>query len=121
MPKVGIFFVVNGEYLIDAVPLNQANVYGRYLEYGGHYDYWLNLQPTTTIEYLFKTRAYDAVARGRVVFLLSHKRFVLYADYCIKRPQILTISEAFLIPKAQILLRRDEHYQCANCCSNYLD
>lgn len=121
MSNIGIFFLINNKLLVDTVNLAQAKPYDQYLEHGGHYDYWLHLRPTTTTEYLFKSRAYDAFPRGRVVFMPTQKRFVLYADNCIKRTQMLAIAKAFSIHKTQLLLMRDEHYQCAACNPYFFD
>lgn len=44
-PKVGIFFIVDGESLVDAVPLEAAEPYGDALQHGGHYEFWESLVP----------------------------------------------------------------------------
>lgn len=121
MPNVGIFFVINQQLLIDAVPLVQAEQYGNTLGYGGHYDYWENLQAVSTEEKLFKAKAYDAFPRGRVVYFRQQQQFVIYADKCLNRPQMLKIAQAFDLRTNQVKLMRDEHYQCASCNLDFLD
>jgi hypothetical protein len=121
MPNVGIFFVINQHLLIDAAPLAQAEHYGNTLGYGGHYEYWENLQAVSTEEKLFKARAYDAFPRGRVVYFVQQQQFVVYADKCLKREASAKISHAFDLSDKRIKWARDEHYQCAHCFPNYLD
>mgnify|MGYP000913861461 FL=1 len=121
MPNVGIFFVVNSHILIDAVPLAQAEQYGNTLGYGGHYEYWENLQAINAEQKIFKTRAYDAFARGRVVYFVKQQYYVVYTDECLTRAILTKIAHAFDLPPKQIKWARDEHYQCANCFIDYLD
>ncbi|MDO8416859.1 MAG: hypothetical protein Q7S87_11695 [Agitococcus sp.] len=121
MPNVGIFFVINQYLLIDSVPLAQAEHYGNTLGYGGHYDYWENLQAVCVEEKSFKAIAYDAFPRGRVVYFSQQQQFVVYADKCLNRQQILKVAQAFNLSANQVRLARDEHYQCANCNADFLD
>lgn len=121
MPNVGIFFFINSYILIDAVTLAQAERYGNTLGYGGHYEYWDNLQANNVEQKLFKARAYDAFARGRVVYFLQKQYYVVYADKCLTRAIITKIADVFDLPHQQTKWARDEHYQCANCCADYLD
>jgi hypothetical protein len=95
MPNVGIFFVVNSHILIDAVPLAQAEQYGNTLGYGGHYEYWENLQAINAEQKIFKTRAYDAFARGRVVYFVKQQYYVVYTDECLTRAILTKIAHAF--------------------------
>lgn len=72
--KVGIFFVVNGDLVFDAVPLEQGELYGDTVGFSGHYDYWEALAPKNPTEHLFKNHAYDYFPRGRVVYSASSGR-----------------------------------------------
>ena len=84
--KVGNFFVVNGELVFDAVPLEQGELY---------------------------------FPRGRVVYFNESSSFRLYADRCMRKADIEKVAKAFQLPAYR--LARDEHYQCANCNSAYVD
>lgn len=86
--KVGIFFVVNGELVFDAVPLEQGHPYGDNIGFSGHYDYWEALVPKNPTEQLFKSHAYDYYPRGRVVYFKDISGFKLYADRCMKKADI---------------------------------
>ena len=117
--KVGIFFVVNGDLVIDAVPLGQGELYGDTVGFSGHYDYWEALVPTNTTEQLFKSHGYDYFPRGRVVYFKESSSFRLYADRCMKKADVEKVAESFQLPAYR--LARDEHYQCARCNSGYVD
>jgi len=83
VPKVGIFFFVDGEIIMDTVPVENGEPYGDAIQHGGHYEFWEKLVPKTLAERRFKARAYDAYPRGRVVFFPNRKKYVLYGDRCI--------------------------------------
>ncbi len=117
--KVGIFFVVEGELILDAVPLEQGERYGDTVGFGGHYDYWQALVPQNSAEQLFKSHAYDYYPRGRVVYFMKSGDFRLYADRCIRQADVGKIAKAFRLPSCR--LARDEHYQCAGCNLEYVD
>lgn len=117
--KVGIFFVVQGHLFINAAPLEQGELYGDAINFSGHFDYWESLKPSSTVEQLFKSHAYDHFPRGRVVYFNNTDSFKLYADRCITKVEIEKIAAAFQLPAYQ--LGRDEHYQCAICNPDYLD
>jgi len=117
--KVGIFFVVNGDLVIDAVPLEQGELYGDTVGFSGHYDYWQALAPHNPTEHLFKSHAYDYFPRGRVVYFKESSSFRLYADRCMKKADIEKVAESFQLPAYR--LARDEHYQCAGCNGEYID
>jgi hypothetical protein len=113
IPKVGIFFIVDDQLLVDAVPLEQGDPYGDTIGHGSHYDFWDTLTPKNGIERRFKARAYDAYPRGRVVHFTREKRFVLYADKCLRPGKLRWVARQFCVPDPT--LARDEHYQCAVC------
>ncbi len=117
--KVGIFFVVNNEVLFDAVPLQNGEKYGNFIEYGGHYDFWEKLIPNNAIEQAFKDRAYDAYPRGRVVYFIREQKFRLYADKCLNSNDLLLVKKVFELKNA--VRTQDEHYQCASCNQDYMD
>lgn len=117
--KVGIFFVLEGELVFDAVTLDHGELYGDTSGFSGHYDYWQALVPQNFAEQLFKSHAYDYYPRGRVVYFMKPGDFRLYADRCIRQADVRKIVAAFHLPSYR--LARDEHYQCAACNSEYVD
>lgn len=119
--KVGIFFVVNGDLVFDAVPLEQGELYGDTVGFSGHYDYWQALVPQSPTEQLFKSHAYDYFPRGRVVYFKEISGFKLYADRCMRKADIDKVVAIFQLPSGRVARARDEHYQCASCNSEYVD
>lgn len=113
--KVGIFWMVSGDLIVDAVPLPQAQPYGSALQHGGHWEYWERFAPTTHEQYLLKTNEYDVFPRGRVVFFPAKRRWVVYADRCLWTLKARTmIQQAFGMP-FMVRFTQDEHYCCAAC------
>lgn len=117
--KVGIFFVVNGDLVVDAVPLEQGEFYGDTVGFSGHYDCWQALAPKNPTEQLFKSHAYDYYPRGRVVYFKESGNFRLYADRCLKKTDVEKVATTFQLTAYR--LARDEHYQCASCHQGYVD
>jgi hypothetical protein len=83
-PKVGIFFFIDNEILMDAVHIEKGEAYGDAIQHGGHYEFWESLKPNILAERKFKARAYDAYPRGRVVYFPKKEKYIIYADRCIK-------------------------------------
>jgi hypothetical protein len=113
--RVGIFWIVHGEVITDAVPLSRGYQYGAALEHGGHWEYWEKFVPVTHEQVLLKTSEYDHYPRGRVVYFPQRRRFVVYADRCLwtSRHQA-GVQEAFQL----LYLPRftaDDHYRCPEC------
>ena len=119
IPKVGIFFVVENHLVIDAVPVDQGEPYGKTIGHGSHYALWDSLVPRTPREHRFKARAYDASPRGRVVYFPREQHYVLYADACLAHDTLQALAAHFGLTAP--VLARDEHYQCATCNPNFLD
>jgi len=119
-PLVGIYFVVRGEVLIDAVELEDAEPYGDALQSGGHNDFHESLRPRTPIERLFKSRSYDYFPRGRIVYFPASSRFRLYFDRCLSKESIQEVIRLFCIENKYVELCPDEHYQCAVCNRHYV-
>lgn len=122
MPKVGIFFFVGDQILIDAVPVEQGERYGDAVQHGGHYEFWERLVPNGIAERSFKSRPYDAYPRGRVVYFPKRKKFCLYHDVCLRpEREIREVIEAFEIFDVKMELLRDGHYKCGECTRYFLE
>ena len=50
MAKVGIFYKVNNQILLEAIELDHAERYGNALGFGGHYEYWMKMTPSSLVE-----------------------------------------------------------------------
>lgn len=115
---VGIFFYVDGDIIMDAVPAGLGEPYGEAVQHGGHYEFWDALIPKSLSERKLKSRPYDAYPRGRVVFFPRKNLFLLYADRCLKKDAINEIKDKFGLVTFEC--GTDEHYRCAACNPNFL-
>jgi len=122
VPKVGIYFFVDGAIIMDAAPIEKGEPYGDAIQYGGHYEFWESLTPKTLAERKFKARAYDAYPRGRVVYFPKRKKYRIYHDPCLKlNAELIIVTKKFELEGADIEFGKDEHYKCACCNSHFLE
>lgn len=119
--KVGIFFKVANDLLIDSTTLETAEPYGEALQYGGHYDFHETLEPSTPVERRFKSHDYDYYPRGRVVFFPKLNKFILYADPCLIEEDMVRVITIFGLDGQVVDVASDEHYRCKNCNSFYAE
>jgi hypothetical protein len=123
-PQVGIFWLVNDGphrvFVMDGTPITMAETYGDCLTHSrGHYELWerwsiagaawlrQNGYPT-----VIASTEYDDHPRGRIVYEVPRKLFVLYADRRIQRSlQIRELEEAFGLQRQQVVVRSDSHYR----------
>ena len=112
--RVGIFWVVNGEMLIDSTPLSEAEPYGDYLTHPrGHAEVWEQYQQTGAVP---SDMEYEEAPRGRAIYNTKTRRFTLLADHCILREQnvVRRIMSELRLPR-NTETRPDSHYQCPGC------
>jgi hypothetical protein len=122
MPSVGIFFFVDSVIVLDQVPVERGEPYGNAVQYGGHYEFWERLRPKTRMERKFKTRAYDAFPRGRVVYFPSKNKYVIYYDECLGLSvELKAVTQKFELEGRDITFAKDEHYKCSKCNPYFLD
>jgi len=119
--QIGIFFLVGDSIVSDKVEIHNAQRYELFIEYGEHYNFWLDFEPSTKHEQLFKSHAYDYFPRGRVIYDLKNNQVVLFIDRCIGSTSITNVSDEFTLSGNQVKVRYDEHYQCHTCNQSYLD
>jgi len=119
--KVGIFFKVGNDFLIDAVLLADGEPYGDAIGYSGHYDFHESLEPSTPHERRFKAHDYDYYPRGRVVCFPKKNSFNLYTDPCLTPDDINRIMNLFALDGQTVEVAGDEHYRCSTCNKFYLE
>jgi len=119
--KVGIFFKIENEFLIDSVKVENGEPYGESITYGGHYEYHEKFVSSKPLELRFKIRDYDYYPRGRVVFNSVTNMFRLYVDPCLTPDDIIQLIELFDLDSSQVDIAGDEHYRCARCNRAYVD
>jgi hypothetical protein len=118
--RVGIFWVVNGEMLIDSTPLSEAEPYGDYLTHPrGHAEVWEQYQQTGAVP---SDMEYEESPRGRVIYNTKTQRFRFLADKCILREKsvVRKIMLALHLPR-NTQLDEDSHYRCSSCSRRKVD
>jgi hypothetical protein len=127
-PRLGIFWLVNGELLTDSLPLRECENDGDFRNYpGSHIDVWRQWQrigkaPVESV--------YEEYPRGRVTQNAKADTYALLADKCILKHKdlIAAIRREFHLPKKTSVggdktsVGGDSHYRCFHCLhGNALD
>lgn len=114
-PCVGIFWLFDGELIIDSTPLSKAELFSTAFDHStGHDKCWSLLQKKGAVPTEVE---YDVPPRGRVVFHGQEQRFDFFADKCIlvQRDVVGRIMAAMNLPPDKTSERLDSHYRCFNC------
>ncbi len=119
-PRVGIFWLVRDQFVIESVPVSQAEPYDERLTFpASHIDVWKRLQEEGRAPL---ESEYDEPPRGRVIFEPSSREFLILADACIlARKQIMSEIMRCLHLPHQVKLDSDSHYRCWRCLYGHLD
>jgi hypothetical protein len=119
-PAVGIFWRVNDILIIDRSTLEEAEPYGECLTHAaGHYERWESWQALggaklTAAGYPDQIlwTDYDQWPRGRIVYETPTRRFLLYADQLLQKPNVIdALKTAFGLNGAEVIVRSDSHYR----------
>jgi hypothetical protein len=122
---VGIFWAIadsnrSWTFLTDATPLAEAEPYGDFLTHPrGHYDVWSNWQKLNPAALLRQAipqavayHEYEDFPRGRIVFQIKSRQFIVYADRRLQHPDVLTeIADLFALDPGTFVVRSDAHYR----------
>lgn len=118
-PAVGIFWRVAEVLVIDRSTLDQAETYGDCITHAaGHYERWEEWQALGTARMdalgypgrIISTE-YDEWPRGRIVYETPTRRFVLYADKRLQKPDIIdALKMAFGLNDSEVVVKIDLHY-----------
>lgn len=119
-PSLGIFWRVAGILVIDRSTLDEGEPYGDCLTHAaGHYERWENwralgaerLRAIGFPDRIASTE-YDEWPRGRIVYERLAKRFVLYADRRLQKPDAIdALKRAFGLLEAEVMVASDSHYR----------
>jgi hypothetical protein len=121
-PSVGIFWRVNGVLVIDRSTLDEAEPYGECITHAaGHYECWQEWQELGGARLAAKgypdriaSTEYDQWPRGRIVYETPTRRFVIYADRRLQKPDIIdALKTAFGLTESELIvrIRSDSHYR----------
>jgi hypothetical protein len=118
--KVGIFFFLDGEIIIDAVPVEWGKAVGDAIQYGNHYEFWNAIQPKSSLGQSFKEWPYNSFPRGKVVYIPREHVFRVYTDACLLPSDIASVIKYFGHEGTSIQIESHKDYQCAKC-NEYFD
>lgn len=123
--SVGIFWGIpepddSWTILIDATSLAGAEPYGEFLTHPrGHYEVWSRWQRRRVVPLLgpsiseaIADREYEDFPRGRIVYHVQTRRFILYADRRLQQEHtIANIANKFGLAPGTFVVRSDAHYR----------
>ncbi len=111
-PKVGIFWIYRNKIIGKTYSLSEAEKYGNFLSpILGHYEYWEEIQK---LEPKLYYEEYENIPRGRVVYNMIKKQFVLLSSKSIIKNQsvVKAIKEFFSIQdNTKLIKKSDFHYE----------
>jgi hypothetical protein len=125
-PSVGILWVVSDlprsspVLVTDRTTLAVAERYGEFLTHpAAHYhvwEAWRRLGPAgleqRTLPTTIAWHEYEHFPRGRIVYRMPDRRFILYADRRLQKPATLDrIASAFALPAGSYEVASDPHYR----------
>jgi hypothetical protein len=120
-PRVGIFWLVDGEPLVDGTPLRAAEDYGDFKTHPrSHLEAWSLLQQNGIAP---PEVEYEEFPRGRVMYNPTTRRFTLLADRCILRDKnvVAKIMLEMNLPNRNTDKGTDAHYRCSACLRSRSD
>ena len=113
--KIGIFYLIKGRILSEAVSVSTIEPSGAVRAYPRqHHELWSELQKKDPD--LNELDCY-ALPRGRVRYNEKNKKFEITADQHILEVErfINRIIQEFHLKKSDIELKEDENYRCSIC------
>ena len=109
--------------MADYSAVNDAEKYGDCETHAtGHYDLWQQWQAlggralvASGFPKSILSTEYDEWPRGRVVYETPAKRFILYADRHLQRPDIVeALKTIFGLSSADVAVKSDLHYRTSS-------
>ncbi|MGL4737698.1 MAG: hypothetical protein ACRCW2_09630 [Cellulosilyticaceae bacterium] len=110
MNTIGLFFVTPEGLLVATYDKKEGERKGGLLiPPHGHEQIWRERFEKTYGE------VYDFYPRGRVVFNIASRQYVIYHDRCIKPMALRPVVEAFGLGEESVRQTMDIYYDCARC------
>jgi hypothetical protein len=125
-PRVGIFFLVDGEWIIESMPISQGEDDGDFVnDPRSHHGCWeaVSARLEKRRHKRFGDKSYDYYPRGRCLYSRRASRFFVYVDPCIskKLPNVQNLLYELQVPSEIAEIRDDDpHYRCAQCNRSYV-
>ena len=113
---IGIFWVIEGRIYASKERVDeQAISRDRRVMLTGildssfaHFEEW-----EKGLQYKYPQADFAVYPRGRVVYSVAEKQYILYLDECITNGEVQKIVQEFALPTYRI--DYDEHYTCDGC------
>lgn len=115
MPRIGIFWDVDGELVSEAIPVTDAPLTNGIRDSdANHHYFW---KQWTRKKSRFRSYSYDHFPRGRIVYREADQIFVIFGDRCLIANEQFAkqLQETFGLPPEQCEVKSDFHYQCRRC------
>jgi hypothetical protein len=123
--RVGIYWGVihsinDLELITDMTSLSEAERYGEFLTHPrGHYDVWEAWRRSGSrglaklkLPKLIAWTEYETLPRGRVVYNIAAKHFIIYADRRLQQASyIRQIADSFRLSSSSFSTASDAHYR----------
>ncbi len=119
-PRVGIFWVVEDQLIIDSVPVSEASeIDGKRDHDASHWNHWERVCDSQKNLSQF---SYDHFPRGRVIYDAKADRFNIFADKCILKNTYTLgrLHHAMHLPESKTRPNSDAHYRCHKCDSKFI-
>lgn len=116
VPKLGIFWIIDGEVISFSVPLDRAEHIGGFANYRhGHNHLWPYVQ---RLKPHVRASAYDFLPRGRVTYIVRCATFNLLVPLsCSTETKLVSLLVSrFALPISRVRVMTDEHYEPRDCC-----
>ena len=113
--ETGIFWVIRGEIVFDreSREVGEGEDFVNYSK--SHFDMWEKLAAGKKIKGRRVWGDFATFPRGRLLYDVRARRYVLYADKCVTPSDIRRIKKALGIERKRCEVRVDEHYSCDKC------
>lgn len=109
-PKVGMFYIADGEILYDTCELKDAATDGEFFNNRvGHFDFFYNVLIKQKPQY--DEEDYDSLQRGRIVYRKSKDIYYVYHTSKVTEEQVKKLIQIFGLPDKKWKYRKDTHYQ----------
>lgn len=110
--KIGPFFYINNELIINAVPIEKGTARGDKIDNPYSHE--------KLYDDYFRDGDYINYPRGRVVWDTKQNLAIIYIDTCIEKDFVIEkIKELFELDN--YILEHDEHYVCPECMGDIWD
>ena len=111
MSSIGVFWIYDNRIFLETQKIIDLKPINGYIDSDlAHYEVWDSVKYQHSKFFLFE---YEDVPRGRVIYDVKNKRFVVYCNPYIlqNKTEIKLILEGFQLSNMNSIFIEDEHYK----------